>query len=41
MFNTKYHNCIFYTHNLGGYDAVFILNLKILGDYNKAVGEKY
>lgn len=39
MLNTKYHNCIFYTHNLGGYDAVFIL--KILGDYNKAVGEKY
>lgn len=33
MLNTKYHNAIFYTHNLGGYDVVFIL--KILADYNK------
>lgn len=39
MLVTKYHNGIFYTHNLGGYDVVFIL--KILGDYNKKVGEKY
>lgn len=39
MLNTKYHNGIFYTHNLGGYDAVFIL--KILADYNKEVGANY
>lgn len=39
MLNTKYHNAMFYTHNLGGYDAVFIL--KILADYNKEHGENY
>lgn len=39
MLSTKYKNCVFYTHNLGGYDAVFIL--KILSDYNKKVGVKY
>jgi hypothetical protein len=23
MLETKYNNCIFYTHNLGGYDILF------------------
>jgi hypothetical protein len=32
MLKTKYNNCIFYTHNLGGYDIVFLLN--ILMNYN-------
>lgn len=39
MLNTKYHNAMFYTHNLGGYDAIFVL--KILVDYNNTVGETY
>jgi hypothetical protein len=39
MLKTKYKNAIFYTHNLGGYDAVFVL--KILSAYNDMVGEKY
>jgi len=34
MLATKYKNTIFYTHNLGGFDVVFIL--KILGDYNSS-----
>lgn len=39
MLESKYHNGIFYTHNLGGYDVVFIL--KILGDHNNTVNDKY
>jgi hypothetical protein len=39
MLKTKYKNAIFYTHNLGGYDAVFVL--KILSEYNDRIGEKY
>lgn len=39
MLSTKYKRCIFYTHNLGGYDSVFIL--KILADYNQKIGKKY
>jgi len=33
MLQPKYNRAIFYTHNLGGYDVVFIL--KILLEYNK------
>jgi len=39
MLVTKYNKCIFYTHNLGGYDGIFIL--KILAEYNQRIGEKY
>lgn len=39
MLTAKYKNAKFYTHNLGGYDVVFIL--KILGDYNKKMSEPY
>lgn len=33
MLKSKFHNCIFYTHNFGGYDVVFLL--KILLEFNK------
>ena len=39
MLSSKYKRAIFYTHNLGGYDIVFIL--KILSEYNKKVGGTY
>ena len=39
MLSTKYNRAIFYTHNLGGYDAPFIL--KILGSYNEKIGKDY
>lgn len=38
MLKTKYHNTRFYTHNLGGFDVIFIL--KILCDYNQKAGEE-
>jgi len=33
MLQTKYKNCIFYTHNFGGFDVLFLL--KELVEYNK------
>jgi hypothetical protein len=39
MLKPKYNKAIFYTHNLGGYDVVFVL--KILAEYNKKIGARY
>lgn len=39
LFKSKYENIIFYCHNLGGFDVVFIL--KVLYDYNDLHESKY
>jgi len=39
MLQSKYNKFIFYTHNLGGYDVVFIL--KVLLEYNRKNNDYY